>query len=223
MEPTAQARYQSVAGGILLLFCITLLSGCACLGSSAPPVEVYAPEYSSPAFAQQQPTADLIRVSKFTPTEALAVTTMIIRTAPNKRETYPNAWWTVHPGFLVTDSLIRDMRRSGLFRGVFSYRDDTDVRYVLGGTVEQFLEEDGEGAPAAVVVVNATLLDQASRKDPSKGVVFQKVFNERENMTVKSPQTLAAAMGVALERLSRAIQTNVYEAIQARPAEKTEK
>lgn len=211
--------------GILLLVpaCTVLLAGCACLGGSSPPPEVYAPEYTSPSFPGRQPVADLVRVNRFAPVEALAVTTMIVRTGPTKRDSYPSAWWTVHPGFLVTDNLIRDMRKSGLFHGVFSYRDDTDVRYVLSGTVEEFLEDDSEGSAAALIVVNASLQDQAGRKDASKGVVFQKAYRERESLPAKSPQAFATAIGAAMERLSRTIQNDVYEAIRNRPVEKTEK
>lgn len=206
---------------VIVLVCCTLLSGCACLfGSSSPPPEIYALEYPSPLFTDRRPVPELIRVSKFAPVEAFTVTTMIIRTAPNKRDAYPSAWWTVHPGFLVTDFLIRDMRTSGLFGGVFSYRDDAEVRYLLGGTVEEFLEEDGEGGPAAVVVVSASLLDHTARKTPSKGVVFQKAYREREVMTSKSPQALAAAMSTAVERLSRAIQSDVSDALRSRQQEK---
>lgn len=207
-------------GAAIVLACSALLSSCACLGGSSPPPGVYMLEYSSPAFAGRQPSLDGIRVARFAPAEAFAVTTMIVRTAPNKRDLYPSAWWTVHPGFLVTDLLLRDMRRSGLFRSVFSYRDDADVRYLLGGTVEEFLEDDGENGPAALIVVSATLLDQTARKSASKGVVFQRTYREREPLAVKAPQALAVAMSAAMERLSRSIQSDLSDAMQNRPEEK---
>ncbi len=208
----------------LVLLSSVVFSGCACLGSSSPPPEVYTLEYAPPIMGGRLPISEAIRVSRFAPVEAFAVTTMIIRTAPHKRDVYPAAWWSVHPGFLITDFLIRDMRQSGLFRGVFSYRDDAEARFALGGTVEEFLEEDGEGgAAAAVLTVNATLQDLTGKKGPAKGMVFQKAFREREPLAVKSPQEFARAMSRAVERLSRTVQNDVYEAIAGMPQEKPEK
>ena len=68
-------------------------------------------------------------------------------------------------------------------------------------------------------MVTASLLDQTKRKDASKGLVFQKTYQEREPMTARTPQTLAIAMGAAVERMSRAIQQDVYEAMQSRTSE----
>lgn len=216
MTSSPSAYRKHLLETVMLLVCSALLSGCACLGGTAPPAEVYTLEYPSPVFTGRQPAQELIRVGRFAPVEAFAVTTMIASPSPRKREVYPDAWWSVHPGALVTDFLIRDMRRSGLFHGVFTYRDDTDARYLLGGTVEEFLEEGGSGGPAAVIGLTASLQDQTARKDPSKGVAFQKSYREREPMTARSPQALAAAMSAAMERLSRAIQNDVAETIQGR-------
>lgn len=200
---------------LIILLCALSLSGC--FGGPDLPDEDYVLDYPAPALAGREQLPEAVKVNKFTPAEAALDVSMVRKSGPNKRETYPAAWWAVHPGYLVTDNLLRDMRRSEFYRAVFSYRDDVPVRFTLGGTVEEFGETAGPSGPQALIVVNVTLLDRSAKQDIAKGVVFQRSFQAGDPLTASSPPALAAAMSRALEKLSRQIQDDVYQAIKARP------
>lgn len=188
-----------------------------CFGGISLPDEEFMIEYASPEFTGYGQLNEVLKVGKFTPAEAALDVSMVRRTAQNKRENHPNAWWKVHPGYLVTDNLLRDLRRSGLYRAVFSYKDDAESRYALGGTVEEFMESDSAGKPQAVLTVAVTLLDKTGKQNPAKGVVFQKTYQISEPMPASAPAALAAAMSKALERFSRTVQEDLYQAIKSRP------
>ncbi|MDH4164540.1 MAG: ABC-type transport auxiliary lipoprotein family protein [Nitrospirota bacterium] len=208
---------RSLAGLPALLLpalCALALSGC--FGGISLPDEEFMVEYASPEFTGRQRLNEVLKISKFTPAEAALDVSMVRRTGRNKRENYPNAWWKVHPGYLVTDHLLRDLRRSELYQAVFSYRDDVDARYALAGTVEEFIESDSDGKPQALLTVAATLLDRNAKQDPSKGVVFQKTYRIAEPLSASAPASLASGMSRALERFSRAIQEDLYNAIRTR-------
>jgi ABC-type uncharacterized transport system auxiliary subunit len=196
---------------IVFLF-VLLLAGCFCLGGASLPEEQYSLDYPSPKFEGLSSINEVIKMNQFVEAKEFRDATMVYSPSPLKRDAYSSAWWSASPGDIITDFLLRDLRSSGLFRAVFSYRDDADARLILNGGVEEFLEVDGNGGPKAVLALNVTLLD-LNQKDMVKRVVFQKTFRETQSMEIKSPQALARGMSIAMEKVSRELQKDIYEAI----------
>ncbi len=196
----------------LMFLFVPLLSGCFCLGGAPPPEEQFTLDYPSPRFEGLSSINEEIKVNQFVAAKEFRDATMVYSPSPLKRDAYSSAWWTVSPGDIITDFLLRDLRSSGLFRAVFSFRDDSDTRFSLNGGVDEFLEVDGNEGPKAVLALNVTLLD-LSQKDKAKRVVFQKTYRETESMGIKSPQALARGMSIATEKVSRELQKDIYDAI----------
>jgi ABC-type uncharacterized transport system auxiliary subunit len=202
----------------LVFLFFPLLSGCFCLGGASPPEEQYTLGYPSPKLEGLSSINEVVKVNQFVAAKEFRDDTMVYSPSPLKRAAYA-AWWSVSPGDMITDSLLRDLRSSDLFRAVFSYHDDVDARFSLNGGVEEFLEIDGNEGPKAVLALNITLLD-LSQKDMVKRVVFQKTYRYTQSLEIKSPQALARGMSVAMEKVSRELQKDIYDAIKnlAKPA-----
>jgi ABC-type uncharacterized transport system auxiliary subunit len=203
----------------LVFLFFPLLSGCFCLGGASPPEEQYTLGYPSPKLEGLSSINEVVKVNKFVAAKEFRDDTMVYSPSLLKRAAYTAAWWSVSPGDMITDFLLRDLRSSDLFRAVFSYHDDVDARFSLNGGVEEFLEIDSNEGPKAVLALNVTLLD-LSQKDMVKRVLFQKTYRETQSMEIKSPQALARGMSIAAEKVSRALQKDIYDAIKnlAKPA-----
>jgi cholesterol transport system auxiliary component len=200
------------------LFLIFLLSGC---GKPPNAVENYILEYSSPAMGARPQVDQNLTVEQFAVAQAYNSTDMVYRPSPYESDVYRYHRWRVNPGYLVTDYLIRDLRNSRLFRGVFLGPNLGNSRYQLEGTVEEFQELDEPAGWQATLAINITLLDTAQELVPQR-VVFQRNYRAAAPLPQKTPQGLAQGMSQSMETLSAQIIHDVYQACQKRPAARKE-
>lgn len=186
-----------------------LMSGC--LPGAKPPymVELYTLDYPSPVIAGT-PMREAIKIHRFSVAQSYNSTAMLSKTEPYKVSTSPYDKWRVNPGDLVTDYFLRDLRGTGLFRAVFSYRDYEGARYVLEGGVEEFLQLKEKDRWTAIASLQATLLD-VNQTDVTKRVIFQKRYRTVEPMTDESPAAFARGMSGAISKVSSEIIKDVYE------------
>ncbi len=136
-------------------------SGCSLGEKRTQGVRQYILEYPPPTAEGLVQTKDLIKVERFSVAQAFNTTAMLYRDIPFTLNSDPYNRWKVNPGEMVSDYLIRDLRRMNLFRAVYSYHDLVETRYVLQGHVEDFLEMDEIRSAKAVLGMNVTLLDLA--------------------------------------------------------------
>ena len=182
-------------------------------GRQAPrPVSYFGLEYDAPRFEKRAPSAEVLRVNRFTEPQVLNSTAMVFRGGAGTVQSYPDARWRVNPADLVTDALVRDLGHSGLFKAVFSEYDDAAARFVLQGRVEECLAAAEGGGRQAVLALTLALLDRSER-DPVRGVVFQKAYREVVPMDSPTAAAMARAMGQAMEKLSRKMTSDIYEAV----------
>jgi len=208
------ARGLSLSARILLLAVLPwlLLAGCG-----KPPVLInnYILEYPAPLVGKNPRLDAALKVELFAVAQAYNSTAMVYRPQPFKSEVYNFNRWRVNPGYLVTDFLLRDLRNSGLFQAVLSYREAGNARFRLEGGVEEFQELDEADGWKAALVLNVTLLDLHQEELPQR-LVFQKNYRAAEPLPEKTPQGLAQGMSRALEKLSARIITDTYEAARRR-------
>jgi len=196
-----------------VLVFLLALTGAGCGGGkSTYVVKQYLPEYPPPAAAGQPKIDAAIRVEPFSTAQAFAGTAMVYRPSPYERGAYSRERWRVAPGDMVTDFVLRDLRASGAFKAVLGYEDPGEGRFVLAGTVTEFLETDGAGGPKARLAADVTLLDTA-RREITQRVVFQKTYAVEEAMREKSARALAEAMSGAVQKFSAALAADIHRAV----------
>lgn len=199
----------------LLILLPPFLSGCIGGSRSTLRVEQYVLDYPSPVPKGLSPLNELIKVERFSVVQAFNSSAMVYEPAPFQHGVYYYHRWRVNPGDMVTDYLLRDLRKTGLFRAVFSYNDSEAVRFRLEGSVEEFLELDNKESGKAVLSVNVTLLDLLP-KEVSERVVFQKNYRYEEPMKEQTARGLAQGMSMAMETLSDKLMVDLYNAIKNR-------
>ena len=198
----------------LLIF--ILVSGCSLGGKPAYLIKQYIFEYPPPTVEGLTQTNELIKVERFSVAQDFNTLSMVYREGPFQRGTDPYHRWRVNPGDMVTDYLMRDLRKAGLFRGVFSDNGSEDVRYGLEGRVDEFLELEEKDGRKATLGLNVTLLD-LTKKETVERVVFQRDYRYIEPLATQTPEGLAQGMSQAMEKFSRQLLKDLYHAMQRLP------
>jgi ABC-type uncharacterized transport system auxiliary subunit len=196
-----------------VLYLAILISGCSLGGKPAYLIKQYIFEYPPPVVEGVVQTNELIKVERFSTAQDFNTLSMVYREGPFQRGIDPYHRWRVNPGDMVTDYLMRDLRKAGLFRGVFSYNGNEDVRYGLEGRVDEFLELEEKDGRKAVFGLNVTLLDLA-KKETVERVVFQRDYRYIEPLATKTPEGLAQGMSQAMEKFSRQLMKDLSRAMQ---------
>ena len=196
----------------LACFCLLLLAGC--LPGSKPPqlIEQYTLEYAPPAVPAGTAFPDAIRVDRFSVAQAYNGTSMLYRPSAYKLGAYNLDRWRTNPGDMVSDFLIRDLRNSGMFAGVFSSREAETARFKIEGGVAEFLEVDDQASGSALLTLSVALID-TKQEGVAKRLVFQKRYSSAEPLTGQTPVALAQGMSAAVRRLSEQIMKDIFEAV----------
>ena len=192
------------------------LSGC---GKPPMLVNQYVLEYPAPVPAGQTRLAEAVQVERFAVAQAFNTNAMVYQPQPFQSQVYNYSRWRANPGYLVTDYLLRDLRHSGLFQGVFGPDSSGKYRFKLEGGVAEFQELDETGAWQAALALTVTLLDTTQEELPQR-VVFQKNYRVLEPLPEKTPQGLAQAMSRAMAQVSARIINDTYQAARSRTAGK---
>lgn len=195
---------------LFLLSAMLFVTGCG--GKSTYVVQQYLLDYSPPALAGHAKSNEVLRVESFSTAQAFASTAMLYRKSPLELSSYSGERWRVMPCDMVTDFLLRDLRNSGAFTAVLAYEDPGGGRYVVTGTVVEFLEVDGSGSPRARLSVDVTLLDTTER-EITKRFVFQKTYAVEEPMKNKSARSLAESMSGAMKKFSGDLMVDIHRGI----------
>lgn len=193
---------------------VALFLVAACLPGAKAPVLIdqYTLDYAPPSGAAGSPFADSLKIERFSVAQAYNTTAMIYRPSPYKLSTYGSARWRVNPADLLTDYFARDLRGSGMFLGVFTYRDTDDARFVLQGGIEEFLEVDDGGQGKATVSMSVSLLD-TKESEITRRLVFQKTYRAEELMREQSSLALAQGMSAAVRKLSEQVSKDISDPV----------
>lgn len=214
MNPKSRemARMRTLFLFFALFFFLASLTSCLNLQRPARQVERYTLEYPAPDFAGMPLAEASLKLERFTEAVTFNTSAMIYRPEPFQLDAYRYHRWRVHPADLIGDLLLRDLRKSGLFKAVFSHLDPQEGRFILEGGVEEFLEIEDQGQRQAVLAMNVTLLDSSARTLPER-ILFQKRYRFEEPLEEKTPRGLAKGLSQTMRKFSEALIRDAHEAI----------
>jgi ABC-type uncharacterized transport system auxiliary subunit len=198
------------AAAIVLLF--VMVSGCG-----KPPIVInhYLLEYPTPVFGGKPTLDESIKVELFASAQSIRGNDMVYLPRPYQTSSYVYNKWQVDPSHMVTDFLLRDLRKSNLFQGVFGYQQSGIGRFKVDGAVQQFAEVNDPDGWKAVLAVSVTLQD-LNESEITKRVIFQKNYRQAEYMPEQNATGLAQGMSRAMEIVSANIINDLYKAAAAR-------
>ena len=191
------------------------LMACTFGGKPSVMVEQYALEYPSPSIQNIVRIDQVIRIERFSVAQIFNNVNVIYRQKPHSYNDYAYHRWRANPGDMVGDGLLRDLRATGVFKSVFSYRDMENPDLLLKGGVGEFYESDEKEGRKAMLSVNITLMDR-TQKALAKQIIFQKNYRYEEPIPEETVQGFAQGMSRAVEKLSGQVMADVYEAVKNR-------
>jgi ABC-type uncharacterized transport system auxiliary subunit len=150
-------------------------------------------------------------VELFAAAQTFNSTQMIYFPQPFQAATYAYSRWQASPAHLVTDFLLRDLRQSHLFAGVFGYQQAGIGRFRVEGAVQEFAEVDEPSGWRAVLAVSIILSD-LSEAEVTQRVILQRTYRQAPLMLEKTPAGLAQAMSQAMATVSAQIIQDIYQA-----------
>jgi ABC-type uncharacterized transport system auxiliary subunit len=215
------ALQREIDMGSLYRFAITLIaialfvSGCS-LTSSKPPyaVQLYMVEYRLAPISGQV-IGHTLRIDRFAVAQTYNNTSMLRRPDSYKLEPYNYHRWRTNPGDMTTDFIVRDFKDTGLFRAIFSYRNNEEADYVLEGNVTDFLMTKEAGQWYVLLSLDMSLID-ANKVALNERVIIQKCYRELEPIEKGDPVFFAAGMSKAMAKISALMVNDVYHTIKRR-------
>ncbi|MBW2708892.1 MAG: hypothetical protein JRD04_06365 [Deltaproteobacteria bacterium] len=164
---------------------------------------------TAPEIEDLKPIDAVIRVDRFGVAPAYNSNRMIYRDESFKRDEYVYSNWIANPGGFATYFLARDLRDSGLFKAVFTYKSHLTASYALAGFVDEFFEWDTPEGWDAVLGLSITLV-VLQEPDISKRILFQKSYRVTRRCKEEHPRGLAETMSLAMREVSLKIIRDVY-------------
>ena len=137
---------------------------------------------------------------------------MIFRNDSYSLDSFNYSRWAVNPADMIADSLLRDMRESGLFRAVFSRYETDEGRFIISGGIEEFYLRMDKSNKTAVISISISLQD-TREKETGKRIMFQKKYVREEPLQDQSPRGYCQAASQAMQVISREIINDVYAAV----------
>ena len=184
-----------------LALAVTLLAACA---GKVPETRYYQLATSTAAVRATAATEQPALAIEALDTEAAYDDERIVyRLTPYRLDYYNYHRWSSPPGALVSDFLERSFEHSGQFRAVT--RETQAAPVALGGRVIAIEEIDkSKTSWVGHVVLELRLTDSASGE-----VLWTSQFEEQEPLRQQSPEGLAQALSVALQRIATRALPNV--------------
>jgi cholesterol transport system auxiliary component len=197
---------------LITLLVIFILAGCVSTKSPSATIAYYTLEYDPPIVKNHPPLPVALRVERFTVAPLYNTSNMVFREEAFKRDAYSYHRWRANPADLVTHYLSRDLKTSGFFAGVYDTRSRFLSTHAIEGSVDEFFENDNNGAWEAVLALTVTLVAERE-SDMSKAVLLQRHYRINEPCEEKNPGAVAAAMSRAMAKISEMIIADVYNSL----------
>lgn len=213
-EMFSQIRFLKKIGAGVVLF--MLLAGCATSGGKpAYQVNSYLLHYPTPTWDNPAKLAVSVKVNRFSIAAAYNSTNMAFRSDPFSLDAFNYSRWAVNPADMIADSLLANMRGSGLFSAVFSRHETDECRFVVLGGVEEFYLRADQKEKKAVVGISISLQDMRE-KEIGRRMMLQKKYFREETLADVSPRGYCQAASRAMESVTREIIDDIYKAVKIR-------
>ena len=177
------------------------------------PIKYYQISYPTTAPAANADVADVVLMVRGFESSHLYLDDKIVYGFDSpEMGTYEYQRWVEPPVEILQDSLVRGLRSSGQFKGVYQLRSDINGNFILGGHLYEFKEVDGSS-------IVARLSYEVRLRDRRTGaMVWSYTYNHDEPVAEKSINTFVQAMDKNVQRSVQEVQSGLVEYFRAHPA-----
>jgi len=198
-----------------IIICALMISGCAGSGKPSYDVENYILSYTAPSWNQPVRLNASLKFNRFSIAAAYNSVNMIFRNDAYGFDAFNYSRWAVNPADMIADSLLRDVRESGLFQAVFSRYETEEGRFVITGGVEEFYLRMGKNDKTAIIGISVLLRD-TREQETGKSILFQKKYTREEPLQESSPRGYCDAASRGMRIISEQMTHDIYAAVKAK-------
>jgi cholesterol transport system auxiliary component len=186
-----------LANAVFACVAFLLLGSCSVL-PEAVPVELY--QLPAPTLPARETNAQLpaLRIDRPVTSEALGGNRLLVMTADNQFQAWPQMRLATPVPLLWRDWLLDAFWRDGSIAAVSPASEGLLAPLELAGILRAFHVDHAGAAPAAVISFDATLIDTASRR-----IVATRRFEARQAMGADSAPAAVTALGEAANAVAR--------------------
>ena len=200
------ARTATTSAGLLALFLI--LSGCG----GTRPIKYYQISYPTASATSADAVDSVLMVRGFESSHLYLDDKIVYGFDSPEMGTYEYQRWVEPPVEILQDSLVRGLRASGRFKGVYALRSDVNGDFVLGGHLYDFKEVDGS-------TIVARLSFEARLRDRRSGLtVWTFTYNHDEPVAEKSINAFVGAMDKNIQQSVHEVQAGLEQYFKGHPA-----
>lgn len=197
---------------ILSALSLLFMAGCATSGKPQYDVEKYLLSYPSSSWTQLAKLPASIKLNRFSIASAYNSTGMIFRNDSYSVDSFNYSRWAVNPADMIGDSLLGNMRGSGLFRAVFSRYETDEGRFIISGGIEEFYLRMDKSGKTALISISISMQD-SREKETGKRMIFQKKYVREEPLQEQSPRGYCQAASQAMQVISQQIISDIYTTV----------
>lgn len=197
--------FSSIAGLVALALC----AGC---GSSRP-IKYYQISYPTKSFVAQDAIDATLVVTPFETSHLYLDNRIVYGFDSPEMGTYQYQRWADPPVEMLQNVLVRGLRSTGRFKGVYTVRSGSAAQFILGGRLYDFREID---APAIVARLS---FDIFMRDRKSGAVVWTHSYSYDEPVPEKTVVAVATAMDKNVQRSVQEIETGLDDYFRAHPVQ----
>ncbi|MES3008255.1 MAG: ABC-type transport auxiliary lipoprotein family protein [Pseudomonadota bacterium] len=182
-----------------LLLCLTLCCGMS--ACSVLPERVPADLFQLPPSSLSASSDDLalngLRIDTPATSDALGGSRVLVMTADNSFQAYPDARWAAPAALLWRDWLLDAFWRDGRATALSTSSDGLEAQVELGGMLRALHHDRSNGQSLAVVHYDARLIDAESRR-----ILASRRFEVSEPVRGEDVAAVVSALGTAADRLA---------------------
>jgi cholesterol transport system auxiliary component len=180
-----------------VLVALLLLAACASLTGTRESFTVYSPRYDVPsASAKGKAVAWQLAVDTPLASDAIDTSRMLVMPTPGALETYKGGRWADTPPLMLRGLLIEAFQQTGRIAGVGAATSGLHADYMLTIDLYDFEAQYRDGAPHAVIRLNAKLNDASINR-----VRAAKMFEADEPIAGTTAGDAATAFDRAIDAL----------------------
>lgn len=142
------------------LAALLAVAACASLTGTKEPFTVYSPRYEPPSnVAHGKPVDWQLAIDTPLASDALDTSRMLVMPTPGALETYKGGRWADTPPLVLRGLLIEAFQQTGRIAGVGAVTSGLHADYTMTIDLYDFEVQYRDGAPHAVIRLNAKLTD----------------------------------------------------------------
>ncbi len=179
------------------LAALLAVAACASLTGTKEPFTVYSPRYEPPSnVAHGKPVDWQLAIDTPLASDALDTSRMLVMPTPGALETYKGGRWADTPPLVLRGLLIEAFQQTGRIAGVGAVTSGLHADYTMTIDLYDFEVQYRDGAPHAVIRLNAKLNDASINR-----VRAAKTFEADEAVSGATAGEAAAAFDRTIDAL----------------------